>query len=177
MNMRLSQKTVTNIEKQFSFVESALNEFSSLHVGISLVEPNKNEMAVIALLMHSVYNGIEEILRLILEEYDESPQETFIGENSKMKGWHENLLYLSFNDNEDRLKILEDIDGLFKDIDELRQLRHITRKSYIHTLKWKDYEPRFAKLNKTWYSFKYQIKSLIDKNKSYFVNLSFLLDD
>jgi hypothetical protein len=90
----LDEKLKKKIAFEISQIDKLLNDSKPLLDLCKLKMPDFIEISAAALLLHSFYNGIENILRLIIKTYDtELPNDT---------KWHMELLEKSFVANENR---------------------------------------------------------------------------
>ena len=92
MDEKLKRKIIFEISQ----IDKLLNDSKPLLDLCKLKTPAFIEMSAAALLLHSFYNGIENILRLIIKFYD-----TKLPNDIK---WHMELLERAFISNENRIE-------------------------------------------------------------------------
>jgi len=92
----LDEKLKRKIIFEISQIDKLLNDSKPLLDLCKLKTPAFIEMSAAALLLHSFYNGIENILRLIIKFYD-----TKLPNDIK---WHMELLERAFISNENRIE-------------------------------------------------------------------------
>jgi hypothetical protein len=102
-------------------------------------EPNEIELAALATIIHSFYNGIENIFLSILKNLD----------NIKLdnENWHKNLLnQMTLKTDTRNVVISLELKLL---LSEFLAFRHFFRHSYSFHLEWEELKPLVAKLNNT----------------------------
>jgi hypothetical protein len=116
--------------------------------------PDFIEMSATAMFLHSFYNGIENILKLIFKFY-----------NNKLPNdikWHMDLLEMAFISNENRKIIFRN--ELQKTLEEHLKFRHFVRHSYGFQLEWERMEDLIKNVNNTWNIVKEDINTFIKNN-------------
>jgi hypothetical protein len=117
--------------------------------------PDMVETAALGLFLHSFYNGIENVMKLIInEKYGKLPSST---------KWHKELLDLCFNKASDG-RIL--FTGNLKNIlDDYLRFRHFIRNTYSYRVKWELMEDLVIKINENWNAIRTEIVNFIEDHK------------
>jgi hypothetical protein len=139
---------------EISQIDKMLNESEPLLKLCKLETPDFIEMSAAAMLLHSFYNGIENILLLIFKHYDEA-----LPNGTK---WHIELLDKAFVSNGERRQIFST--ELLKPLDEYLKFRHFVRHSYGFQLEWSRMENLIKEVGNTWKNVKENINNFIEDN-------------
>ena len=118
--MSLDSKLKAKILFEVSQIEKLLNESKPLLDLCKLKYPDFIEMSAAALLLHSFYNGIENLVIQILKDYNE--------ELPKGNKWHIELFDRAFELKGDRKQIVRI--ELQESLEEYLRFRHFIRHSY-----------------------------------------------
>jgi hypothetical protein len=119
-----------------------------------LKTPDLIEMSATAMFLHSFYNGIENILKLLIKFYDNKlPNDT---------KWHMELLEKAFIPNEKRKEIFR-IEFQEK-LEEYLKFRHFIRHSYGFQLEWERMEDLVNGISDYWKTLKENINIFIENN-------------
>jgi len=148
----LDEKLKIKIVFEISQIDKLLNESKPLLDLCKLKTPDFIEMSAAALLLHSFYNGIENILRLIIRFYD-----TKLPNDIK---WHMELLEKAFISNENRKEIFNI--ELQETLEEYLKFRHFVRHSYGFQLDWERMEDLVIGINNIWDKVKNNINVFIE---------------
>ena len=138
---------VTQIDKMF-------NESIPLLKLCKLKNPDFIEMSAAAMLLHSFYNGIENILLMIFKYYNET-----LPNGIK---WHIELLDKAFVSNGERKEIFSI--ELQKPLEEYLRFRHFVRHSYGFQLEWSRMEDMINEVENLWKTIKESINNFIEDN-------------
>jgi len=137
-------------------IDKLINEAKPLIILCCQQEPDFIEKSASALLLHSFYNGVENILSIILKHYNEL---SFLSEK-----WHRELLETSFVPTDLRVNIL---DVSIKDqLAEYMSFRHFVRHSYGFQIDWLKMKHLIINLELTWNKVKADIESFLDQKKT-----------
>lgn len=98
------------------------------------------ELSAAAMVLHSFYNGIENILLMIIKYYDKQ-----LPNSNK---WHMELLDKAFTSDDKRKQIL-DI-ALKEKMEEYMKFRHFVRHTYGFQLEWKRMEALINTISDFW---------------------------
>jgi hypothetical protein len=147
----LDEKLKIKIVFEISQIDKLLNDSKPLLDLCKLKIPDFIEMSAAALILHSFYNGIENILRLIIKFYD-----TNLPNDTK---WHMELLEKAFISNENRKEIFNI--ELQETLEEYLKFRHFVRHSYGFQLDWERMEDLVKGINNIWDKVKENINTFI----------------
>ncbi|MEA2554341.1 MAG: hypothetical protein QOJ65_2517 [Fimbriimonadaceae bacterium] len=106
-------------------------EFAPLLSELGNRDPNGIELRALGGMLHSVYTGIEGILKHLLMELD--------GSIPSSAGWHAELLTQAAQGTENRGPLISD--DLLMRLRELMAFRHRYRNTYGFELSWKRMKP------------------------------------
>jgi hypothetical protein len=98
------------------------------------------ELSAAGLLLQSFYNGIENILKLIIKNYDGKLPNSF--------KWHMELLENSFSSNDNRKNIFRK--DLMATLEDYLKFRHFIRNSYGYRLEWERMEELINDIHNNW---------------------------
>jgi len=103
-----------------------LETYRPLFEKCAVSPPNDIEIYALAGLLHSFYNGIENIFKRIAEELD--------GQSPRSQFWHRELLDSMSQPREVRPAVISE--SLVERLDSYLDFRHFFRHSYIFDLRW-----------------------------------------
>ena len=148
----MDEKLKIKIAFEISQIDKLLNDSKPLLDLCKLKIPDFIELSAAALLLHSFYNGIENILKFIIKFYD-----TNLPNDTK---WHMELLGKAFVSNENRKEIfnIELQDAL----EEYLKFRHFVRHSYGFQLDWERMEDLVMGINTIWDKAKNDINVFVE---------------
>lgn len=146
--------TLNKIQFEINQVDKLLNKYKDLIQISKEKEPDLVELTAFASVLHSFYNGIENIFLVIAKGIDNS--------NPSDSKWHKELLIKMSGTNKNREAIIsEDLKN--KIIDYLG-FRHFYRHSYSFYLDWKEMEKLVSSLFDVWNQMKQELNKFIDNN-------------
>ena len=150
----MDEKLRIKIIFEISQIDKLFNNSKPLLDLCKLKPPDFIEMSATALLLHSFYNGIENILRLIIKFYDtELPTDT---------KWHMELLEKAFVPNKNRKEIFDtELQGT---LEEYLKFRHFVRHSYGFQLDWERMEDLVTGIVNIWDKVKNNINKFMENN-------------
>jgi hypothetical protein len=150
----LNEKLKIKVLFEVSQVDKLLDSHKPLLDLCKLKTPDLIEMSAAAMFLHSFYNGIENILKLIIKFYDNKlPNDT---------KWHMELLEKAFVPNENRKEIFR-IEFQEK-LEEYLKFRHFVRHSYGFQLEWERMEDLVNGISDYWKILKENINIFIENN-------------
>jgi hypothetical protein len=135
-------------------IEEHINASSPLFDLCKIKEPDYVEKCGISMILHSFYNGIENILLLILKNKDSDLPYGI--------RWHKELLNKAFEKTENRTEIFRA--ELKIPLNEYLKFRHFVRNTYGFQLKWEDMKIILFNVNTIWNSIKEDIKIFMQNN-------------
>jgi hypothetical protein len=139
---------------EISQMDKLLDKSKPLLDLCELKNPDFIEMSAVALVLHSFYNGIENMLILISKDYDE--------ELPKGIKWHMELLDKAFVSTANRKAIFKK--ELQESMGEYLKFRHFIRHSYGFQLEWTRMENLVKQIKNTWKVLKEDIVLFIKNN-------------
>jgi len=150
----LDSVTSQKIQFELEQIDELINESRPLFDLCKIKEPDFVEKCGIAMILHSFYNGVENILLLIIKNKDSS-----LPNGIK---WHKELFAKAFERNENRPSIFRE--ELKISLNEYLQFRHFVRHSYGFQLKWGKMKNMFFNMNTMWENIKIDINNFIENN-------------
>ena len=148
----MNNELKTKISFEISQVDKLINESQPLQDLCRLKTPDFIELSAAAMVLHSFYNGIENILLMIFKNYEEKLPS---GNN-----WHIELLEKATNQNGDR-KIIFDYE-IKNQLEEYRKFRHIVRHTYNYKLNWAMMEGIMNNVNIIWSKIKESLNKFME---------------
>jgi uncharacterized protein YutE (UPF0331/DUF86 family) len=144
------EKAKEAVEFELEEIESLFDLYKEELFDLNKI-PNLVELTAFASVLHSFYNGIENIFLTIAKNIDKNvPTDS---------NWHKDLLLQMTKENECRKPVLS------KEMkDELKKyltFRHFFRHSYSFTLEWKEVEKLVKPIHLVWERFKSEILSFL----------------
>ena len=143
------------LKQKIQFAVSQLDEHVSkadlLIKKCQAAEPDYIELCAVGSMLHSYYNGIENILLLIAKGIDEN-----VPNSGK---WHSELLNAMFEKNTKRNTIFPET--LRVSLTDYMNFRHFFRHSYGYSLKWEKASPLFLGMTENWKLVKNQIETFL----------------
>jgi hypothetical protein len=144
----------TKLIFEISQIDKLLNDSEPLLDLCKLKTPDFIEISAAALVLHSFYNGIENMLVLIFKYYDE--------QLPKSNKWHIELLDKAFISEENRKQIFNN--EIQKTLEEYLKFRHFIRYAYGFKLEWERMEELIKGMENFWIVIKKNINNFIEKN-------------
>jgi len=122
-----NKNAINDIEFEIQRIETLVEKYHPLLNKIKKEEPNFIEMGSLAMLLHSFYNGLENIFSRIAKKIDEEiPHGEF---------WHKKLLDRMITINNKR-KFAVLTHDTYEDLKEYLGFRHFSRHAYAFDLDW-----------------------------------------
>ena len=150
----MDEKLKTKVLFEISQIDRLVNDSKPLLDLCKLKVPDFIEMSAAALVLHSFYNGLENILKLIIKFYDDK-----LPSDSK---WHMELLEMAFVQNRTRKEIFRnELQGI---LEEYLKFRHFVRHSYGFQLEWERMEDLIKGIHDTWKMIKEDMNKFIENN-------------
>ena len=146
--------TTQKILFEIGQIDELIQEASPLFDLCKIREPDFVERSGIAMILHSFYNGIENILLLITKNKD-----SVLPNGIK---WHKELFAKAFEATENRSQIFRE--DLKVSLNDYLQFRHFVRHSYGFQLKWEKMKNMLFGMNTIWENIKEDIHMFIKNN-------------
>ena len=122
----MSDRLAAQIEVAFEQLEKLLGTYRSLVERCETARPDDVELAALAAMLHSFYNGVENLLkRIAVENAEDLPQ----GDT-----WHRQLLDQMGSETEARPQVIDS--ELQSRLHLYLAFRHVFRHSYTFDLQW-----------------------------------------
>jgi hypothetical protein len=150
----LDEKLKTKVLFEISQIDRLVSDSKPLLDLCKLKAPDFIEMSAAALMLHSFYSGIENMLRLIVKLYGDK-----LPSDSK---WHIELLEMAFVQNSKRKEIFRN--ELQETLEEYLKFRHFVRHSYGFQLEWERMEDLIKGINDTWKMVKEDMHKFLENN-------------
>ena len=115
--------------------------------------PDLFDMTILGSVLHSFYNGLENIFEIIAKNIDNNVP---IGNKS-----HQELLHQMASENENRAEIINE--ELYLKLREYATFRHFYRHAYSFQLNWEKMKPLVKDIHSIWKEIKNKLE--------YFINL------
>ena len=151
----MDSKTKEKVRYEIGQIEILLKEAKPLLDLSKSKEPDFGEKCGIALILHSFYQGVENMASHILKHIEEhKPTGT---------RWHKSLLEAMFGENSKNIVILRK--DLKIQIEKYLEFRHVVRSAYSHQLDWEKMEILVINLEYVWKMIKSDVEMFIKKNE------------
>ena len=147
----MDENSVKKITFEISQIDKLLLEGKPLLDLCKLKEPDFIEKSAAGLLVHSFYNGIENILLLIIKDKDK--------ELPNGQKWHQELLDKAFEETENRKNIFNKETKIL--LNDYLLFRHFIRHNYGFRLEWERMEKLVTEIVESWNKIKVEIKIFI----------------
>ncbi len=121
------ENVIEDVEVEIKRIEKLTADYKPLLKRVKVQEPDIVELGSLAMLLHSFYNGLENIFTRIARKVDE--------ELPRGEGWHRELLRQMATETERRnLVVLSE--SACQDLEEYLGFRHFSRHAYAFDLDW-----------------------------------------
>jgi uncharacterized protein (UPF0332 family) len=152
--LKLDNNVKEKIEHEISRIEKLIDDAKPLLDLCKLKEPDFIEITASAQILHSFYNGVENVVILFLKSTNEK-----IPNDSK---WHKTLFEIMFGTNSKNTEIIRK--DIKKQMERYMYFRHFIRHSYSSELKWSEMEPLIKSLEEMWKIIKSDFELFIKNN-------------
>lgn len=154
-NCIMSNKAILNkIKFEIKQVDKLLNNYEDLIRKCKEKEPELVELTALASVLHSFYNGIENIFSLIAKGVDES--------KPKGSNWHKELLIQMTESKDSREAIISE--ELKDEIKDYLGFRHFYRHSYSFYLDWNEMKELILSIFDTWNKIKENLNNFVENS-------------
>ena len=147
----LPERTRLKIQFEIEQIDRLIETYSELLEKCRQNEPDKIEITALGSVLHSFYNGLENIFSVIAKEVDTNLPQGF--------SWHKDLLIQISNKTSSRNAVLSE-DIREKLVDYLG-FRHFYRHSYSFFLNWDDLKPLIINLNSVWEEIRNSLEAFV----------------
>jgi hypothetical protein len=152
--LKLDNSTTQKIHFEIKQIDKLINDSNPLLDLCKIREPDYVEKSGAALILHSFYNGIENIVSLIVKSKDSK-----LPNDNK---WHKELLNRTFEKTDNRSEIFNE--DLKEPLSNYLKFRHFVRHSYSFQLEWLEMKPLLFGMNILWNNAKENIKKFLENN-------------
>ena len=132
------------IKKQIQFkineIDKLFSEYELIFKKVENWKPDLFDMTILGSVLHSFYNGIENIFEIIAKNLD---KEVPMGNKS-----HQELLHQMASENNYRKEVISE--ELYLQLREYATFRHFYRHAYSFQLNWDKMEPLITNIFKVW---------------------------
>jgi hypothetical protein len=150
----LDKNTFEKITFEISQIDEALNDTKPLRDLCKVKAPDKIESSAVALLLHSFYNGIENILLVIGKN-----KEAKLPNSTK---WHSELLDNAFIPKDSRTAIFRA--EIKETVQDYLSFRHFVRHTYSFRIRWEKMEDKISNIEALWKIIKEDLNIFIENN-------------
>lgn len=148
----MRNKAISQIRFEIQQIEQLFETYSGLLERVRRETPGMIEITAIASVMHSFYNGLENIFRSIAREID---ADIPTGDR-----WHRDILTKMTESTDFRPPVLSH--ETFLRLTEYLAFRHFYRHSYSFILEWDELEKLVIPLPKIWEQVKHELNTFLD---------------
>ena len=148
----MTEKVISQVKFEVSQIDELFKSYSSILRIIRKEEPDLIEVTAFASILHSFYNGLENIFLCIVRRIDRN-----IPTGDR---WHRDLLYQMGKAIPERKQVLSS-----KTIDKLTEymgFRHYYRYSYSFSLKWEEIEKLIVPAKNIWQQIKNELEIFLN---------------
>jgi len=148
----LPDNLVKKIQFEISDIDTELKTYKCLIDLSKIRNPDIVEITALSSILHSFYNGIENIFLGIAKGLD----------NDLPKGekWHNDLLENMKNHNQQRNPVISE--EVFNSLKKYMLFRHFFRHSYTWRLDWEEFKNLVYEMENTWKELKNNLLELIN---------------
>jgi len=145
------------IKEQIRFkindIDKLFSEYDLIFKKIEMQTPDLFDMTILGSVLHSFYNGLENIFEIIAKNID-----GVVPNGNKS---HQELLHQMASENGKRNEILND--GLYLKLREYATFRHFYRHAYSFQLNWEKMNPLIDNLQTVWNEVKLNLENFINE--------------
>jgi len=139
------------IQDEIKNIDDLFSEYELLFDLAKQQEPDSVETLALAALVHSFYNGLENIFQIITKRVD-----SYI---PKPPAWHTDLLMKMGEATEKRKAVLHETTLLH--LQEYLGFRHFFRHSYTTKIEWEKLKPLIDNIHNTWSKVKSDLENFV----------------
>lgn len=139
------------IRDSISDIDKLFDTYDLLFILVKQKEPDAIELAAIATVIHSFYNGIEGIFLLVSKNLDKKTPSS--------DRWHKELLTQMATCTDKRIPVISEI--CLENLAQYMQFRHFFRHSYSFQLTWDKMYPLVENMQTVWQQTKLELQNFI----------------
>lgn len=151
----MAEKVISQIRFEISQIDGLFESYSNLLLRIRQEKPDLIETTAIASVLHSFYNGLENIFLSIAKRIDQN-----IPEGDQ---WHRDLLYQMEKKIPERNQVLTNY--AIRQLADYMAFRHFFRHSYSFTLEWKKLKKLITPAEDIWQKTKNELEQFLSSLK------------
>jgi len=152
----LHENAIKKIKFEIKQINTLVGSYQDLFSKVEKSSPDLVEIAALASILHSFYNGIENIFQIIVKKIDL--------DNVDDAQWHKEILRKMTAPNKNRGAVISMQTMLL--LSRYLSFRHFYRHSYSFYLNWIELQPLVSSLNGIWKSTSNEIKAFLATLKS-----------
>jgi hypothetical protein len=133
-------------------IDTLFDTYELLFDHVKQKAPDAIELAAIATVIHSFYNGIENVFLLISKNIDKHTPST--------DRWHKELLTQMATYTDKRIPVISE--NSLENLAQYMQFRHFFRHAYSFQLSWDKTSPLVENIQTVWYQTKNELKKFLD---------------
>ena len=145
------KQTIEKIQFEIEEINRLLQSYAFLINHCMNKTPDLLELAAIATILHSFYNGIEKVFVLIAKEIDQDLPKEY--------DWHKKLLIQMSKLNNKRNSVISQ--EMLNTLNEYLAFRHFFRHSYSFHLSWNKIEDMATRINLVWRDLKLELDKFL----------------
>ncbi len=130
-------------------------EYELIFNKVEIEEPDLFDMTILGSVLHSFYNGLENIFEIIAKNVDKN-----VPSGTKS---HQELLHQMASENGYREEIINE--NLYLKLREYATFRHFYRHAYSFQLNWEKMKPLVENVNNIWEETKNAILEFLEEKK------------
>ena len=148
------------IEFKINEIDRLFIEYDLIFEKIKIRKPDLFDMTILGSVLHSFYNGLENIFEIIAKNID-----GVIPTGNKS---HQELLHQMASENSKRDEVIDE--KLYIKLREYATFRHFYRHAYSFQLNWEKMKPLIDNIFEVWNEVKISLEKIIKKEKKLFTN-------
>ena len=141
------------IKFKISDIDKLFSEYELIFEKIKMETPDLFDMTILGSVLHSFYNGLENIFEIIAKNIDQS-----VPSGNKS---HQELLHQMASENKYRSNILNE--EVYMKLREYATFRHFYRHAYSFQLNWNKMEPLVNGVFEIWKQTKQSLEKFISE--------------
>jgi hypothetical protein len=148
----LAKKVISQVRFETSQIDDLFESYSNLLLKIQQEKPDLIETTAIASVLHSFYNGLENIFLCIAKKIDQNIPKGDL--------WHRDLLYQMEKKIPERSPVLTN--DTIRQLADYMAFRHFFRHSYSFTLEWKKLKKLITSAEGIWQKTKNELELFLN---------------
>ena len=140
------------IKFKISDIDKLFSEYELIFLKIKLQKHDLFDITILESILHSFYNGLENIFEIIAKNID--------GNVPSGNKSHQELLHQMASENNIRSEVINE--NLYMQLREYATFRHFYRHAYSFQLNWEKMKPLVDNLHSIWNDIKLCLKNFIE---------------